>query len=85
MLMEVVASSLSLGCLGCGGLSVWYALGPGKEDEIQSLYLLIGPLLMLPLACLFGIYASAESWVFSGTVAVIGGFLWMLRSTLRRE
>lgn len=85
MLMEVIASSLSLGCLGCGGVSVWYGLGPAKEDEIQSLYLLLGPLVMAPLAFLLGLHAGAEAWVYSGAIAVAGGFLGMLRSIVRRE
>lgn len=84
MFMEVIASSLSVGCLGCGGFGVWHGLGPGREDEAQPI-LFLASFLMLPLAYLFGIHASAESWVLSGGIALTGGFLWTLRSMLKRN
>ncbi len=79
----VLASSVSVGCLSMVGWSVWYGLRPDGEDETQSLYLL-GALVCVPPAILFGFYGCAEAWVFVVTVTALGSlFLWM-RSGLEK-
>ena len=72
----VIATCLSSGCLGIAMWCVWYGLGPGKQEEIQALYL-FAPVVMIPIAALFGYYGH---WVFVGALVGILGFLFLLRS-----
>lgn len=74
----VMATCMSTGCLGIAIWSVWYGLGPGKSEEIQPFYL-FAPLVMVPVAVLFGYYGHAEAWVFAGACVCIIGFLCWLR------
>lgn len=80
-LSAVLASSLSVGCLVLAGCSVWYGLRAHEEEEIQPLFL-IGPIICVPQAFIFGSYGCAEAWVFVGVVTIVGAVLLCMRSIL---
>jgi hypothetical protein len=80
-MLAVLASSVSVGCLIAGGLSVWYGLRGRIEGEMDSL-LLMGPIIFVPQSIIFGFYGCAEAWVFVGVVTVVSAILLCMRSVL---
>ena len=84
MFGDVLAASISAGCLTATGCAWWQGLWKQQYDELFSLYLLAG-FVMLPLAALFGMLPCGEAWVFVGVTWLVSVLIFSARSFLRLE
>ena len=78
MIVSVIATCMSVGCLVSGLWSLLYGTGAGSDDEIHSLYIGLS-FLSIPPAILFGFYGCAESWIFVGVTSSIGTLFYRVR------
>lgn len=80
----MVSSGVSLGCIALSGRALNDALFGKEHDEVQTLSVLVSPLMAL-FAVTFGIHTCPESWIIVGVVAVVGGLLRSVRTLLEQE
>lgn len=83
MASGVTAASLSVTCLSLGAWGVYYGIKE-KEDELHSLYILLG-FISLPLATLIGYWANEESWIVVLVTFVVMAGIFFVRSLLAFE
>ena len=84
MFGDVLAAFISAGCLTSSGWYWFQGLINQREDELYSLYLLIG-FILLPLGVLFGMLSGGEAWVFVGVIWFVGICIYGARSFFRFE
>lgn len=84
MTCGVVSASLSVSCLSLGAWGLYNGLSKEKDDELHSLFILLG-FLSLPIAALIGYWANGESWIFVLVTFVVMAGIFAVRSLLPFE